>query len=247
LHKFSSHGLRRDALQVCYAMAENVFAVTQTPYGSIPKTLSADIEAFHKSEHIEEGNGIFFLSSGTPLSGIEVEISGKDGRLLPERQVGEVIFSSPCLFKGYYKLPELTSRKIKNGFYFSGDMGFMENGELYITGRKDDLLISYGKNVYAHSIEEIVNTVDGIIPGRNIAISVPNETTGTDDIIIICETSPPSDNRLKIKIKQGVFDCLDLMVSRIKLVEKGWLIKTTSGKISRNLNKEKFIKTMKGK
>jgi len=71
----------------------------------------------------------------------------------------------------YYLRPEITAQAIQDGWYFTGDMGYLAGGELYITGRKKDLIIVGGKNIYPQDLEAIANTTPGITPGRSVAFA----------------------------------------------------------------------------
>ena len=151
---FGSIGLKRGALQASYAMAENVFAVTQSNIdGSTgPQRIWADGGRF-RSEHIvspvAEGTAgaISFVSSGQLLPNNEVRISNRPGEVLGEGGVGEILIKSDTLFDGYYNRPDLTAKALVDGWYHSGDLGFYLDGELFVVGRKKDLLIIGGENM----------------------------------------------------------------------------------------------------
>ena len=88
--------------------------------------------------------------------------------------MGEILIKSDCLFDGYYNRPDLTAQAIVDGWYHTGDLGFLLDGELYVVGRKKDLLIIGGENIYPQDIEEIVASHPAIHDGRVIAMGVYN-------------------------------------------------------------------------
>jgi acyl-CoA synthetase (AMP-forming)/AMP-acid ligase II len=245
--RFRESGIRRESLQVCYAMAENVFAVTQTPIDQPVSVLSVEHDAFAKGDIIEvrNGDGLNIVSCGAPVDGVEIEIRDAGGSPVMPDRVGEVCIRSPFMFEGYYKLEEKTRERLRAGWYHSGDMGFLRGGELYVTGRMDDMLIVNGRNYYAHEIESLVNGVQGAIPGRNVAIGVNDERTDATVVIILAECRPEVDDAaLALEIKRIVLESLGLAVYSVVPLDAGEMIKTTSGKISRSKNKELYLNGM---
>lgn len=244
--RFESSGVTPRTLQVCYAMAENVFAVTQTASGEVPRVVEADTETM-------DGDGIVappaqsrkrrrLLSCGRPLAETGVRIHSSDGDLLPDRHVGEIVIRSPSLFSGYNQLAELTARKLVDGWYHTGDLGFLDGGELFVTGRLDDLIIVYGRNYYAHEIEEAANLVAGVAPGRLVAFAVDSVATGTAEVVVLAELQHSADPAaMRRQIKEVVLDHLGLTVQTVAFLERGELAKSTAGKISRDRNKSNYL------
>ena len=243
--RFGPDGISMNQLQVCYAMAENVFAVTQTPLGRPPGVVHAAAQAFSRGT-VEPGNAgdatIPVLSCGAPIEGVRVQICDPAGSPLPDGKVGEIYLTSPFLFSGYYKLPEKTREKLRGEWYASGDMGFMLEGELYVTGRIDDMIIVNGQNFYAHEIEAIANGVPTIIPGRIVAIAVEEERSDATAVAVLAECTADADlDRIGQDVRREVLEQLGLAIHTFVPVAKGQLVKTTSGKISRSKNKELYV------
>jgi fatty-acyl-CoA synthase len=243
---FSSVGVKAEQLQVCYAMAETVFAVSQTPLGKAPHCLTVCAETLQQEARIRlvppSGKQQKILSTGAPIPGVQVRIVDDIGTQIPPDQVGEVTVSGSCLFSGYFKLEAETARKLRGGWYYTGDLGFLHEDQLYITGRKNDLIIVHGRNYYAHDLEYLVNQVSGVHPGRSVAVGWYRPEVGSEDVVIIAEAKDREDSqrtRLASEIKQAILNETGLLVYDVHVVNDGWLIKTTSGKISRveNLNK----------
>jgi fatty-acyl-CoA synthase len=244
---FARAGVKPENLQVCYAMAETVFAVTQTPPGRPPRVLTVDPEMLRLQGRVQEvppdTPHQSALSTGPAIPGLRVRIANDQGEPLPDDSVGEIHIAGDCLFSGYFKLEEETRRKLQGGWYRSGDLGFLHQGELYVTGRKNDLIIVHGRNYYAHELEYLVNQVPGTYPGRNVATGWFRPEIGSEEVIIIAEIKPESDvdrAQLAQDIKQRLLDQTGLLVFDVHLVNPGWLVKTTSGKISRGENLNKY-------
>ena len=252
--RFRMLGLRREALTTCYAMAENVFAVTQ---GGVDRPvvfedINRDSLQVEKVAHLAmpEKPVVRMLGAGKSIPNTSVSILDAKGHPMPDRHVGEVALKSNCMLTGYYHRPDATKKAFINGWYLTGDFGYLVDGELYITGRKKDLIIVGGKNVYPQDIELLAYEVPGVHAGRASAFGVFNDATGTEDVVLVAEvdTDDPS-------VKQKIADGIRVAVTRgsavalryVHLVGKHWLVKTSSGKTARSANREKFMAEMQEK
>jgi len=135
---------------------------------------------------------------------------------------------------------------MQGGVYHSRDLGFLCEGELYVLGRTDDLIIVHGKNIYAHDVEFAVNQVPGVKPGRVVAIGTFVPDVGTHELLLIVESTEPADRHAALSraIKSAVVQLTALAPRAVRIVEPGWLVKTTSGKISRTENLHKHQVTL---
>ncbi|MCP5149644.1 MAG: AMP-binding protein [Chromatiales bacterium] len=251
---FASIGVRPEQLQVCYAMAETVFAISQTP-SSAPAT-RLRVVGKRLAEHVVEpdpAGDVELLSCGTLVSGssVRIQVDGsRPGDADAGRDVGEIIVSAPFLFAGYYRRPEITETVLEAGRYRTRDLGFVHEGELYVLGRKDDLLISNGRNFFAHEIEQIANQVEGIKAGRGVALGIFNPDVGSEEVYLVQEVSDldsGSARALRRAVRQRVEDALALALRDVVLVQPGWLVKTTSGKISREANHAKLAEHLESR
>ena len=179
------------------------------------------------------------------MQNTEVRIVDDKRKEVGERQVGEIKIKSNSLFSGYFKLPDESAKVIDGDWFYTGDLGYLAEGELFITGRKKDLIIVHGKNYYAHDIEYIANRVHEIKKGRCVAIGIYNDKIGSEDVVLMAETEALKEvakNRIIKEVKKKVSEELNLLLKEVYLVPLKWLIKTTSGKISRDENKRKYLK-----
>jgi acyl-CoA synthetase (AMP-forming)/AMP-acid ligase II len=251
LERFSAYGFRKDALASSYAMAENVFAVTQ---GGIDSALTIDIidgDAL-RSEQIatpskKNPKAVKMISSGRCLTNTQLRILDDQGEPLPERKIGEVAIKSDCMLTGYYNRPDLTQKAFNDGWYLTGDLGYLINDELFITGRKKDLIIVGGKNIYPQDVERLAGEVDGVHPGRVVAFGIFNQRTGTEDVVVIAESNLTrfvDSYNIADEIRSVVTKNSDIALRNVNVVERGWLLKTSSGKIARLANKYKYMEEM---
>jgi fatty-acyl-CoA synthase len=156
--------------------------------------------------------------------------------------VGEMAVRSDSMLSGYYKRPDLDP--FRDGWYLTGDRGYVADGEVYIVGRSKDLIINAGKNVYPQDIEAIVNGVPGIHAGRAVVFGVPDEREGTELIVVVAEvrSDDPAEQRdIAAAIRLAVARSSTVTVSYVHLVNDKWLIKTSSGKIARAANRDKWL------
>jgi fatty-acyl-CoA synthase len=259
---FSASGLAADAIQTCYGMAEIVFAATHSTQGARPRSLHIDRTSFNTRSEIvvvpaSHTDKLTFTSCGPPVEGVSVRIvpvpdaarTARWSQILASLRivsrgtihsgVGEIQVLSNFLFDGYFRNEAANMDAFDETWFRSGDMGFMHDGELYVCGRIKEMLIVHGRNFYANDIEEIVNKVHGVKPGRVVALGVYDPKTASEEAMILAETILPDDGswpKLGEAIRRQVFNTLSLSVRRVEIVSAGTLVKTTSGKISREEN-----------
>ena len=145
----------------------------------------------------------------------------------------------------YYKRPQITAEAILDGWYYTGDMGYIADGELYITGRKKDMIIVGGKNIYPQDLEAIANHVPGIYPGRAVAFGLFDQRIGSEVIVMVAELQPDLDGitpaQIERDLRQQVVAQTEVTLADVRLVEDRWVIKTSSGKIGRADNRQKYL------
>ena len=249
--KFKSYGLRREALQASYAMAENVFGVTQSDLTKPPAVEELDREAFMVERvaraPFDGRPAMKMMSSGKPLSNTRVRVVDEKGVDLPERVIGELILQSDCMLTEYYNRPDATEKALVGGWYFTGDYGYVSGGEVFVSGRKKDMIIVGGKNVYPQDLESLTYEVPGVHAGRSVAFGLFDEEQGTEEVVIIAEVDSEEEAE-----RQKVADAIRLHVTKnsavalrhVKVVGPKWIVKTSSGKTARSANKEKFLQEL---
>ncbi len=247
--RFKPSGLREEALMVCYAMAENVFAVTQGGLDSplVDKfvdrdTLQTELRAVPP---VEGKTALHMLSTGRAIANTSIRILSPEGRELPDNHVGEVAIQSDCMLTGFFHREDLTQQSFVDGWYLTGDFGYLDAGELYITGRKKDLIIVGGKNIYPQDLERLAMEVDGVHPGRVVTFGVYNEDQGTEEVYMVIEsdqTDPAEHQRLIDQVRQIVTKGSAVALRQVAVVPPMWIIKTSSGKTARSANRDKFLR-----
>ncbi|MEW4400055.1 AMP-binding protein [Agrobacterium tumefaciens] len=255
---FSPWGLSATAPQACYAMAETVFAVSQTSLEEAFKVVWVrrdKIELPSKTVELVAADvpcAVSYVSNGRPIDGLCVRIATPLGTYMLTKggtspSAGEIQISGTCVFSGYYlNHADSAAAFTEDGWYRTGDVGFTVDGELYICGREKELLIIHGKNYYVGDIEQCVSAVPGVKPGRAVVFTVFDIESDSESCIIMAETEETDPIKLrdiKRSVKQEVYRAIVLTVRTVDLVPLGTLAKTTSGKMSRSQNQDIWMKS----
>ncbi len=249
--KFEKFGLRPQALHTSYAMAENVFGVTQSSLEHGPTVDEIDRESFMTDRLATPPKAgrpsMKMLSSGRLLDNTKIRIVNENGEDIPDRLVGEIMLQSNCMLTGYYNRPDATELALRGGWYLTGDYGYLADGELYVSGRKKDMIIVGGKNIYPQDLETLTSEVPGVHPGRTVAFGMYDEEAGTEEVVIIAEVDseePSEQEVIADAIRKHVTKSSAIALRHVRVVDEKWILKTSSGKTARSANKEKFLKEL---
>jgi fatty-acyl-CoA synthase len=247
VEKMAPAGLKPEALLPCYGMAEATLAIS---FIGLQDTLSTDVidkdayQANKKAEPVhvsalETSKGLEFVNCGRCFPGHDVGAFDDQGRRLKDRQVGELWVTGPSIARGYFKDAEATQRTFGGGWLRTGDLGYLVNGNVYITGRKKDLIIVNGRNYDPQRIEWIADDVPEVRRGSTVAFSVPGQTS--EDLIVVVESRTQKPEELKELVKQRINEQLQLTASDIVVAAPGSLPKTSSGKLQRQKTRAQYI------
>jgi fatty-acyl-CoA synthase len=246
---FADWGVRRETLQASYAMAENVFAATQTTLGALPAAIPrADVRQRGAAYQDLAFNLIddVYVSSGRALDDMEIRIVAADGSPAEERQAGEIQLRTPCLFSGYWGSGGFARSTISaDGWYSTADYGLLSDGELFVIGRMKDIIIVGGQNVFPEDIEMVVNTVPEVYPGRVVAFGLPDEQYGTENLAVVAEIRGEHTREIATRVERAihklVLATIGIAPRFVSAVPERWIVKSTAGKISRKETRERFL------
>lgn len=257
--KFAPCGFRREAFYPCYGLAEATLFVSGGQRAAPPLTLDLDKVALTRGEVVvADGetavtNSITLVGCGTNLPGQEIRIIDPDTRQpTPVGQVGEIWVSGPSVASGYWHKPAESEHTFGghlaasgDGPYLrTGDLGFLQQGQLYVGGRLKDLIIIDGLNHYPQDIEQTVEACHPAVrPGCTAAFSV--DGAGTELLIITAEVDPrkaaSSGDEIAAVIRQSVAANHDLRTHDVVLLKARSIPKTSSGKIQRHACKAGYL------
>jgi acyl-CoA synthetase (AMP-forming)/AMP-acid ligase II len=252
VQRFSPYGFRAAALRAGYGMAELVEAATVTPPGAPPTVDWVDSLVMQDARlaqplAAEAPGATAVVSCGAPLPGVRVMIQDDVGRPLPERSLGEIWVRSGYMLDGYYRDPARSQQALRDGWLRTGDLGYVAAGELYVTGRLSDLMIVDGRNLHAEDIEMVVERVAGIHPGRVVAFGLPDPAAGTERIVVVAELTPEgalAPAAIERRVRAEVMQALAVTLGAVRLVDRGWIRKTSSGKNARRENRERYLREL---
>lgn len=247
--KFEPFGFNPQTLFPVYGLAESSVALTFPPLNRVPKIHSINRVHFEqKQEAIIESETspdvLQFVSCGMPLKGHAIRIVNTFNEPLAECLVGHIQFKGPSSMMGYYRQQEQTQDITHEGWLDTGDLGYLHENELYITGRKKDIIIKAGRNLYPDEIEEITSLVPFVRKGCVIAFGAMREKWETEKLIIVAETKEKNTQLLK-NIKAQIFEkvatVLGVIPDEVILVSSKTIPKTSSGKLQRQACKQAYL------
>lgn len=240
--RFARWGLRPEALTPVYGLAEASLAVTFSDPTTPFRTVRFDRAALGNGvvrvantgsdpgtesgvAGTDDGDaGVELVSVGAPLPGVEVQA--------PTATIGAVRVRGPSVMVGYLNQPERTAQTLVDGWLDTGDLGFLHEGELFVTGRSKDLLILRGRNHAPHEVEQAVDSVDGVRVGCAAAVSFLPEGGDHERLLLFVEAKDPAPG-LEQRCAAAVLTRTHLAVDEVILLEPGTLPRTSSGKIRR--------------
>lgn len=248
VERFGPAGLRREAIFCAYGLAENMVAVTFPPVMRAPRIERIERAAFEtegRAVPTEQPDHLEFVGVGSAVPRHEVRVVDEQDSPIPERQQGTIQFRGPSSFKGYFRRPEATVEVQRaGGWVDTGDLGYLAEGELFITGRAKDLIIKAGRNYYPHEIEAAAAAVEGIRQGCVAALAVRDDVAGTEQIVVIAETreqDPLAREMLEGRVIETITTRVGVPPDRVVLAIPGAVPKTSSGKIRRTESRRLYL------
>lgn len=245
-------GFSPSALRPAYGMAEVTLLATVSR--GAPRHLDADTAALERNRFVPGTDDcVRLVSCGEPGAGIEVIIVDPDTlEELPDDHVGEIWLRSRSVAAGYHGKPAETAEKFaaltNNGtgpYLRTGDLGLLHDAQLYVTGRRKDLLIVNGRNLYPQDIEEFVQTLHPALTGaRGVAISVDVDGNERPVLIQTVKSSLLGEvtyGELAGSVKRAVARAFDVPAPDVVFVERGGIHLTTSGKVQRASMRTAFL------
>lgn len=246
--RFTTHGFRREAMTPVYGLAEASVGMSFPPLDRGPRIDRVQREPFERkgcAEPAGEQDGdrgtMQFVACGSALPGHAIRVVDDRGEPLPERQKGNLQFRGPSCTQGYYRHPEATRALFDGEWLNSGDLAYLADGEVHITGRTKDLIIRAGRNIYPYEVERAVSDVPGIRKNNVAAFSVPDPQGGPERLVVMAETretDPQRRDRLHHSAREAATSALGQPPDEVVLVPPGTVIKTSSGKIRRGSCRE---------
>ncbi len=231
------------SIMPAYGMAEATLAITLKPSHEPMQTLVVDADTFAEDGRVvEPSEGRAYtehVSCGVPFVGHELRIIDGDGAAQGDGIEGEICMRGPSVTAGYFNNPTATADAYRDGWLRTGDLGFVNNGQLFITGRIKDLIIVNGRNVHPQAVEWAVADVEGVRRGNAVAFSVPGETG--EELVVVCESKLDEVQPIVDAVGIAVQREVSLRVRDVLVVKPGGLPKTSSGKLQRRKTRTQYL------
>ena len=231
--RFAPYGFRPQALTPVYGLSEASLAVTFAPLGEHFRSEKFDREELARHSAVPKPSGCEIVSVGCPLPGFEVRID--DGR---------VMVRGPSLMEGYLGMPEKTHEVLRDGWLDTGDLGFLYDGELFLTGRAKEVIILRGRNWLPSEIEQQIDGVDAVRRGCVVAIGHLPEGGDGERLLLFVERARDaavSDEEIAAACRAAVLGGLRLDIDEVSVLAPGTLPRTSSGKLRRGETLRRYL------
>ena len=245
--RLAPSGLRRSSMYPVYGLAEATLAVTFPEPDSAWRTIRVDRHHLNVGEVLQpvgagHRDGIDFMAVGRPLDNIEVRIADDADAPLPEGRAGHILIRGPSVTQGYFEAPQVNAEAFTaDGWLRTGDLGLVERGELFITGRHKDVIFVNGQNYYPHDIEHIAERAQGLELGKVVAAGARPPGAETDELTIFVLHRGALEEFVPVaaEVTHLVNEHAGLEVAQVVPVKR--IPKTTSGKVQRHLLEQAFV------
>lgn len=245
--RYGPMGFREQSHFPAYGLAEAALAVAFSPLDRAPKVdviSQPGLEREQLARAPQEGEAALELvSSGVALHGTELQVRDGSGRVLEDRLEGQLFFRSGSSLQSYFGNPEATRAiKDESGWVSTGDLAYLDQGELYITGRTKDIIVKAGRNLHPQDIEQVVAEVDGVRRGCVAAFGVSQSQSGSEQLVVVFESRLRGSQakKLQSEVQRRVAQAVGVSIDQVLAVAPGLLPKTPSGKIRRKECQQRF-------
>ncbi len=232
---FGRVGFPESGFMPAYGLAEVGLMVTGVRAREEYETVEVDREAL-EGEGIARpaagGRATRIVSCGVPVRETTVRVVDENDETLADGHVGEIAIAGSSVMREYYNDPEATAEPLRGGWLMTGDLGYIDGGRLFVTGRKKELIIVGGRNYYPQDIERAVHRLEIVRPGSVVAFGTLN---GREEgiVVVAAPRDPRESASIQARVRSVVSETLNLPVLDVVLLESGRIPRTTSGKLCR--------------
>lgn len=235
---FAPAGLAPNTVYPVYGLAEFTLAAVFWRAGEAIRVDQVSRKALGQGSAEPTGDGpgtSSFVSVGRAITEHQMRVVGADGSVCPERQVGELQLRGPSRAAGYLADPQQTAAMRDGEWLRTGDMAYVANDDLFICGRKKDIIIRYGENFFPQDLEVAAGSTPGLKPGRLAVIGVEDSAMATERVWLAFECSETGDAAYELAqaARAKVIEAAGFKLDGVSAVPPGWVEKTSSGKIRR--------------
>ncbi|WP_320779935.1 non-ribosomal peptide synthetase/type I polyketide synthase [Streptomyces sp. CRN 30] len=228
-----------------YGLAEATLAVTFPPPGEVAVPVALERAALGRGVAVERGAGddaVEVMDVGPPVPGCSVRITDDARRPLDDRRVGHIEVRGPQVARGYHRLPETTGLTFSDGWLRTGDLGFLRDGRLCVSGRQKDVLFLNGRTFHAPDMEEVAAAVPGLPSGSPVVVGSTDPVTGGERVVVFVPWArPPRDaGEVLGEVARRIRTALVHDDVRVLALPPSAFSRTTSGKVQRQRMRTRF-------
>ena len=246
--RFARYGLPANALQPVYGLAEASVGLAFPAPGTHYRIDRIERAAFQNQGDARpaaagEANALEVPCCGRVIPAHHLRVVDSAGVELADRQEGRLQFKGPSATSGYFRNPEQTRKLFAGAWLDTGDLAYLADGELYLSGRAKDIIIRGGRNLYPYELEQAVGALPGIRKGCVAVFGSPDPRTGTERVVVLAETRETAADALEAlrrSINDRALDLIGLPADDIVLAPPHTVLKTSSGKIRRAASREYY-------
>ena len=243
---YAPYGFAPDAMLPVYGLAEVSLAAAFPPLGTRARREELDRAALSAGRAVVSSGGpsVVLVGVGRAVPAHEVVVVDEHGTPAAERTVGHIVVRGPSVMRGYFNDPAASAEVLRGDALWTGDLGYLAEGDLFVTGRAKDLIIVDGKNHHAEDLERVAGRVPGARPGGVAAFGVYDEATARDTIVLVCETRVVDEAArvaLVRAIGVAVGRATGVAIDEVVLAAPGTVPKTPSGKPQRSRCRELYL------
>lgn len=236
--RYAAYGFDRKSMTPVYGLAEAAVGLAFPPLMQDTHIDYIDRERFSRDgEAIPTTDidaSLAFVGCGLPLPGYQIRAIDRQHRELPDRHEGRLQFKGPSATQGYYRNPEQTRELFDGEWVDTGDLGYIVNGEIYLTSRVKDIIIRAGRNIYPYELEDTLGRLALVRKGCVAVFGAQDARTATEKLIILAETrltDAKARQALEQTIRDKTSELLGMPPDDVVLVSPRTILKTSSGKI----------------
>jgi 1-acyl-sn-glycerol-3-phosphate acyltransferase len=246
--RFADVGFDPGAMAPVYGLAESSVALAVPPMGRGVRLDHVDRDALARTGQAapvdaDDDRAVPQVGCGHVVPGHEIRIVDRDSRVLPERQQGRIQFRGPSATSGYIRNPAATRKLFDGDWLDSGDLGYLADGELFVTGRVKDLIIRAGRNLHPAELEHAVGEIADVRRGCVAVFAATDVDSGTERLVVLAETRA-TDQQTHDAIRQAItaasVELTGTPPDDVVLASPGTVPKTSSGKIRRAEARERY-------
>jgi fatty-acyl-CoA synthase len=227
-------GLRPESVLCAYGMAETGLGVAFAPVETGLAVDEVDADALESAREARPGSGRAFPLLGPPLPGIEARVLGSSGEVLPARGVGVIQLRGESVTPGYLTVDGPLATQDADGWFDTGDEGYLvEDGQVVVCGRRKDVIIMGGRNIYPTDIERAAGEADGVRAGNVVAVRLPAGERRESFAVVVESRRPEEADVIRKDVISRVVSAVGVRPARVEVLPPGALPKTPSGKLRR--------------